>query len=690
MKFKLEFEVQGRIRINLLEKHISIKKADILQYYLEKIEFVKKVKIYERTGSVAILYDGRREDLIYYLQKFSYEKSKVPEVYLENSGRELDRYYREKIMTKVIKRYTKKLFMPKILRGVMISIRTLKYVKKAVQSLLKGKIEVEVLDGAAVSAAVLRGDFKTAGSIMFLLGIGEILEEWTHKKSVEDLARSMSLNTPRVWKVNEKEEELVDSANIVKDDLIKVYAGNVIPFDGVVYSGEAMVNEASLTGEPLSVPKDENVYVYAGTVVEEGEIIIKVKETSGTTKFEKIVKMIEETEKLKSSVESKAENLADRLVPYTFLGTGLVYAISRNITKAMSVLMVDYSCALKLSMPITVLSAIKEAREYNINVKGGKFLEAVAEADTIVFDKTGTLTEARPKVYDIVTFDNEESNEVLRIAACLEEHFPHSMAKAVVNEALEKGITHAEMHSSVEYIVAHGIASKIDEKRVIIGSYHFVFEDENSEIPEGQEKLFENISDEYSHLYMAIDGYLKAVILIEDPLREEAPLVIEELRKLGFSKIVMMTGDSERTAKAVAVKVGVDEYYSEVLPADKAEFVEKEKNMGRTVIMIGDGINDSPALSASDCGIAISDGAELARDIADVIIGADSLYGVLTLKKLSNELMKKIKKNYREIIGINSGLIIGGVTGVIQPTTSAFLHNGSTIGISVNSMKKML
>jgi len=547
-----------------------------------------------------------------------------------------------------------------------------------------------VLDATAIGVSVARGDFSTAGSVMFLLGIGEILEEWTHKKSVDDLARTMSLNVSKVWLKTEDQEVLVPASKIKAGDRIVIRMGTVIPFDGDIVDGEAMTNQASLTGESVSVRKTVGSYAYAGTVVEEGEITVGVKQVSGNSRFDKIVTMIEESEKLKSGVESKAEHLADRLVPYSLGGTALTYLLTRNVTKALSILMVDFSCALKLSMPISVLSAIREANLYNITVKGGKYLEAVAEADTIVFDKTGTLTKATPTVVDVVPFDGRTPDELLRIAACLEEHFPHSMAKAVVNAAKEKNLDHEEMHSKVEYVVAHGISTTIDDRNVIIGSSHFVFEDEKCTIPEGKQELFDSLPEEYSHLYLAIENQLAGVICIEDPLREEAKTVVAELKKTGFGKIVMMTGDSDRTASAIAKRVGVDEYYSEVLPEDKAAFVEKEKAAGRKVIMIGDGINDSPALSAADVGIAISNGAEIAREIADITVGADDLGQIVTLRRLSNRLMKRIQSNYRFIVGFNSGLIVLGVTGVIQPTTSALLHNTSTLAIGLKSMKNLL
>ena len=594
------------------------------------------------------------------------------------------------MVTLVVLHYGKKIFLPLPVRTFLTTLKSVKYIWKGVRTLAKCRIEVPVLDATAIGVSMLRGDFSTASSVMFLLGFGEILEDWTHKKSVDDLARSMSLNVSKVWLITEDSEVQVGTDEIKPGDRVRIHMGTVIPFDGIVTEGEAMVNEASLTGESMPVAKHESSYVYAGTVMEEGELTIRVKETSGSTKFEKIVTMIEETEKLKSAVESKAEHLEDRLVPYTLAGTALTYALTRNVTKALSILMVDFSCALKLAMPISVLAAIREANAHHITVKGGKFLEAVAEADTIVFDKTGTLTKAQPTVVDVVSFNGDSKENLLRLAACMEEHFPHSMAKAVMDAAKERGLTHEEMHSKVEYIVAHGISTMVDGRKAIIGSHHFVFEDEKCTIPVGKEELFRNLPEEYSHLYLGIEGKLAAVICIEDPLRPEAPEVIKQLRKAGFTQIVMMTGDSDRTAKAIAARVGVDKYYSEVLPEDKAKFVEEAKAQGRKVLMVGDGINDSPALSAADVGIAISDGAELAREIADITIGADDLSVMVTLKEISNGLMDKIHKNYRRIVGINGSLIALGVTGVIQPTMSALLHNTSTLLIGMDSMKSVL
>ena len=659
-------------------------------YYLHNEKQITFVKVYERTGDAVIEYIGERSDVILLLQRFRYEQVHLPIGVLENSGREVNAAYQEKLIGKVVMRYAAKWLLPYPIRAGLITLNSLKYIKNGVKTLAKGKIEVPVLDATAIGVSILRNDIDTAGSVMFLLGIGELLEEWTHKKSVGDLARSMSLNVSKVWLLHENGEVLVPAEEVQKGDHVVVHMGNVIPFDGNVVAGEAMVNQSSLTGESLAVRRMEGATVYAGTVVEEGELTIFVKATEGASKFEKIVAMIEESEKLKSGLESKAEHLADRLVPYSLGGTVLTYLLTRNVTKALSILMVDFSCALKLAMPISVLSAIREASLKDVTVKGGKFLEAVAEADTIVFDKTGTLTKAKPTVADVISFNGEEPDELLRIAACLEEHFPHSMAKAVVNAANEKNLKHEEMHSKVEYLVAHGISTTIGEKRVVIGSYHFIFEDEKVEIPEGTKEKFESIPAEYSHLYLAINQVLAAVICIEDPLREEANAVINTLHEIGIGKVVMMTGDSERTAAAVAARVGVDEYYSEVLPEDKAGFIEKERAAGRKVIMVGDGINDSPALSAADVGIAISDGAEIAREIADITIGADDLYQIVTLKVLSDGLMKKIQKNYRFIVGFNSILIALGIGGVIQPTTSALLHNGSSLYISLKSMNNIL
>ncbi len=690
MKFVVKHEIKGRIRVHFCQKRMTFEEADTLQYYLDSQEMITSSKVQERTQDATICYTGEKSAVIALLRSFQYEKVDVPDVYRQNSGRETNREYWDKLVTKVVVHYGNKLFLPMPIRTVITGVKSVKYIYQGIHTLLQRKIEVPVLDATAIGVSMFRGDLSTAGSVMFLLGIGEILEEWTHKKSVDDLARSMSLNISRVWLCNDGQEMLVPTTEIQTGDLVRVHMGNMVPFDGTVAEGEAMVNQASLTGESEPVRKYIESMVYAGTVVEEGELTIRVKETNGSSKFDKLVTMIEESEKLKSGLESKAEHLADRLVPYTLLGTGITYLLTGNITKAISVLMVDFSCALKLAMPIAVLSAIREASNYHVTVKGGRYLEAMAEADTIVFDKTGTLTKAQPTVKQVVAFNGMSENELLRIAACLEEHFPHSMAKAVVQAAIDRHLVHEELHSKVEYIVAHGISSKINDKKVVIGSYHFVFEDEKCAVPDGMMEAFDKLPSECSHLFMAIDHELAAVICIEDPLREEAAAVVRKLKETGISKVVMMTGDSDRTAKAIAARVGVDEYYSEVLPEDKASFVEEEKKAGRKVIMIGDGINDSPALSAADIGIAISDGAEIAREIADITVGADGLNELVTLKLISDGLMKRIHKNYRFIVGFNTGLIVLGVAGILQPATSALLHNTSTLMIGLKSMQDIL
>ena len=690
MKFKVLHNMRGRMRIHVMTNEMTDLQADKLEYDLAAQDMILAAKVYERTSDVVITYAGERQLLLSYLQTYYYSRKVEEDETLARSGRAMNRKYWDKLVNRVVLRMGSKFFVPAPIRTGLVLVKSLSYIKKALSCVGRRKIEVPLLDGIAITTSIVRGDYGTAGSVFFLLDFGEIMEEWTHKKSVDDLAKKMSLNVSKVWLNVDGKEVLTDVSKIETGDCVTVHMGNVIPLDGVIKEGEGMVNQASLTGEAIPVAKKPGGYVYAGTVLEEGELLIEVKENSGTTKYEKIVAMIEETEKLKSTVESRAEHLADRLVPYTLAGTGLVYLLTRNVTKALSVLMVDFSCALKLSMPISVLSAMREAQSHGITVKGGKFLEAMAEADTIVFDKTGTITKAQPVVSDVISFCDEEPDELLKIAACLEEHFPHSMAKAVVRAAMDKGLVHEENHSKVEYIVAHGISSRIQDKKVIIGSYHFVFEDEQCVIPQGKEELFESLSGECSHLYLAIDGVLVAVIAITDPIREEAPQVVSMLRKCGLSKIVMMTGDSERTAEVVAAKVGVDEYYSEVLPEDKASYVEKEHQAGRKVIMIGDGVNDSPALSAADVGIAICDGAEMAREIADITIAGDNLEELVTLKRLSNALVKRIHGNYRQIVGFNTGLILCGIGGVMQPATSALLHNTSTLAISVKSMKDLL
>ena len=692
MKFTIKHESRGRMRVHMEQYRMTYEQADTLLYVIHNHRNVTFVKVYDRTADAVIEYVGDREQIIELLRHFHYESANVPQTVIKTSGRELNNSYQEKLIGSVVWHYSKKLLLPLPIRIALTIGRSVKYIGIGLKCLLQRKIEVPVLDATAITVSLVTKDFSTASSIMFLLGIGELLEEWTHKKSVDDLARSMSLNVSKVWlRTPENQEILVESSKIEKGDKVVVHMGNVIPFDGEVLDGDAMVNQASLTGESVPVQRTVGNTVFAGTVVEEGEITIRVKEVEGNNRFDQIVTMIEESEKLKSELEGKAEHYADKLVPWTLGATGLTYLLTRNVTKAMSILMVDFCCALKLAMPISVLSAIREASLYNVTVKGGKFLEAVAEADTIVFDKTGTLTKAHPTVVDVVNFNDEySSDDMLRVAACLEEHFPHSMAKAVVDAASKRELSHEEMHTKVEYIVAHGIATSINGKRTVIGSYHFVFEDEKCVVPAGKEPLFESLPLYYSHLYLAIEGKLSAVICIEDPLRDEAAAVVTSLKKAGISKVVMMTGDSERTASVIAKKVGVDEYYAEVLPEDKAAFVEREKAKGRKVIMIGDGINDSPALSAANVGIAISDGAEIAREIADITVGSDDLYQIVTLKYIGNALMKRIKSNYRKIVGFNSGLIALGVAGVLPPTTTALLHNGSTILISVNSMKNLL
>ena len=690
MKFVIKHEIRGRIRVHLIGKAMSFAQADTLQYQFEQMKDVTAVKVQERTMDVTICYIGSRKHIITALGQFSYDKVEVPEVYLKNSGREMNRFYWDKLVDQTVVHFVNKIFLPAPLRAGIATVRSVKYIVQGVKTLAKRKIEVPVLDATAISVSLIRGDYKTAGAVMFLLSMGEILEEWTHKKSVGDLARSLSLNIDKVWLVTDDTEVQVSVAQIKEGDRIRVHMGAVIPFDGIEMEGEELDNKASLTGETLPVRKEAERPVYAGTVVEEGEITLLVKESTGSSKYEKIMTMIEDSEKLKSSLEGKAEHLADRLVPYTFLGTGLTLALTRNTVKALSVLMVDFSCALKLAMPLSVLSAIRESSAHDITVKGGKFLEAVAEADTIVFDKTGTLTKAQPTVVEVIPFDDRSPDELLRIAACLEEHFPHSMATAVVVEAMKRGLVHEELHTKVEYIVAHGISSTINDKKIIIGSHHFVFEDEGAVVPEDKKEQFEQLPEQYSHLYMAMDGKLVAVICIEDPLRVETAEVIRELKHLGIHKVVMMTGDSDRIAANIAQKAGVDAYYSEVLPEDKANFVEQEKKAGHKVIMVGDGINDSPALSAADVGIAISEGAEIAREIADVTIAADDLREIITLKKISNALMKRIDRNYKVIVGFNTALILFGVGGVLQPTMSALLHNTSTILISLKSMENLL
>ena len=688
MKCKILHESAGRLRIHAEQGRMTLRQADILEAYLRRVNGVTEVAVYDRTCDAVIHFHGAREAVVSALAAFSYETSAA--LAPEHSSRELNREYQDKLVFAVGRRMFNKLFLPLPLRTALTVVRSAKYIRAGLSCLLKRQLRVPVLDATAITVSMLRGDFETAGSVMFLLGLGDILDEWTHKKSVADLAGTMSLNIDKVWLETDAGSVLVPVGDVQPGDRITVRTGGMIPLDGKVVSGEAMVNQASITGEPLSVRKTAGGYVYASTVVEEGECCICVEKGAGSGRYDRIVHMIEESEKLKSNTEDKASHLADSLVPYSLGATALIWLLTRDPQRALAVLMVDFSCALKLSMPIAVLSAMREASAYHLSVKGGRFLEAVSEADTVVFDKTGTLTHAQPKVAQVVTFGGREENEMLRLAACLEEHYPHSMAKAVTAEASRRGLRHEERHSRVEYLVAHGISSSVDGEKVVIGSHHFVFEDEKCVIPAGDEAKFNALPEQYSHLYLAISGVLAAVICVEDPLRAEAREVIEGLRALGVSKLVMMTGDSDKTARAVAAAVGVDEYFSEVLPEDKANFIRAEHALGRKVIMLGDGVNDSPALSEADAGIAVSDGAAIAREVADITVGADDLYSLLILKRLSDALMARIHGNYRRIIGFNLMLIVLGVIGVLPPAASALLHNASTLAISLKSMTNLL
>ena len=688
MKCKILHESAGRLHIHAEQGRMTLRQADILEAYLRRVNGVTEVAVYDRTCDAVIHFHGAREAVVSALAAFSYEASAA--LAPEHSSRELNREYQDKLVFAVGRRMFNKLFLPLPLRTALTAVRSAKYIRAGLSCLLKRQLRVPVLDATAITVSVLRGDFETAGSVMFLLGVGDILDEWTHKKSVADLAGTMSLNIDKVWLETDAGSVLVPVGDVQPGDRITVRTGGMIPLDGKVVSGEAMVNQASITGEPLSVRRTAGGYVYAGTVVEEGECCICVEKGAGSGRYDRIVHMIEESEKLKSNTEDKASHLADSLVPYSLGATALIWLLTRNPQRALAVLMVDFSCALKLSMPIAVLSAMREASAYHLSVKGGRFLEAVSQADTIVFDKTGTLTHAQPKVAQVMTFGGREENEMLRLAACLEEHYPHSMAKAVTAEASRRGLRHEERHSRVEYLVAHGISSSVDGEKVVIGSHHFVFEDERCVIPAGDEARFDALPEQYSHLYLAISGVLAAVICVEDPLRAEAREVIEGLRALGVSKLVMMTGDSDKTARAAAAAVGVDEYFSEVLPEDKANFIRAEHALGRKVIMLGDGVNDSPALSEADAGIAVSDGAAIAREVADITVGADDLYSLLILKRLSDALMARIHGNYRKIIGFNLMLIVLGVIGVLPPATSALLHNASTLAISLKSMTNLL
>ena len=688
MKWNILHESPGRIRVHAMQKRMTMEQADILEYYLKAQEGVIEAKVYDRTGDAVIFYEGKREGMILALSRFSYKGNEglVP----SQTGRALNREYEDKLVLTVVDRVISTLFYPIPLKRVITGVKAIPYLFKGLQTLFQRKIEVSLLDAVAISASILTGDYDTASSVMFLLSVGEILEEWTHKKSVDDLARTMSLNVDKVWTLVQGEEVLLPLNEVEVGQEIIVRTGNMIPLDGKVSFGEAMVNQASMTGESIPVRKKIGSSAYAGTVVEEGECRIRVEKLAGSGRYDRIVKMIEESEKLKSATEDKASHLADKLVPYSLCGAALTYLLTRNVTKALAFLMVDFSCALKLSMPVAVLSAMREAGKHKISVKGGKFMEAISEANTIVFDKTGTLTYAKPKVEDIITFNNADENEMLRMAACLEEHYPHSMANAVVSEAEARDLHHAERHSKVEYVVAHGISSIYEGKHVLIGSYHFIFEDEHCTVPKGEEEKLANIPAEHSALYLAVDGELSTVILISDPLRKEAVGVIQDLKALGIDKVVMMTGDNKKTANAVARMVGVDEFHAEVLPEDKANFIKEEHRLGRKVIMVGDGINDSPALSEADAGIAISAGAAIAKEVADITIQEGDLYELVILKKLSNRLMKRIHSNYNFIIGFNAMLIAFGLAGIMTPSNSALFHNISTIATGLKSMTPLI
>ena len=691
MNCKILHESSKRMRVRMAQKRMTIKEADMLQYYLEGFDFVRKVIVYERTCDVAIYYkDNKRESVIRRLKKFNYNDTALLENMPNTSGRQITREFQETMVGMLLSFGVRKMFFPNILNSIYTVIKAAPLVWKGIKCLVKMRLEVDLLDALSVAISIVQGNYSTAGSLMLLLDIGNELEDWTHKKSVDDLARSMSLNVDKVWLVTDNEEVSVPISHVKTGDLIRVHTGNVVPLDGDMVSGEAMLNQASLTGESVPVEKRAGSRVYAGTVVEEGECLLRATVTNGQSRYDKIVSMIEDSEKLKSNTENMANRLADRLVPYSLLTTGLTYLFTRNITRALSVLMVDFSCALKLSMPLAVLSAMREAGNDRITVKGGKFMEAIAKADTVVFDKTGTLTYACPKVQKIIAIDGDDENQLLKIAACLEEHYPHSIANAVVKEAKERKIRHKEMHSEIQYVVAHGIASTIEGDKVVIGSYHFVIEDEKAQLSKDAKRKVQNLDHRYSHLFMAIAGRLAAIIEIADPLRKEAKDVLKKLKALGIKKTVMMTGDNQYTAEAIAKEVGVDKYYAEVLPEDKASYVEKEKAKGRTVIMIGDGINDSPALSAADCGIAISEGAAIAREIADVCISADDLNELVKLKELSNKLTKRVESNFRFIMGFNGSLIGLGILGILAPGTSSLLHNASTVGIALSSMTNLL
>lgn len=690
MKCTILHDLPGRLRVHLCCGRMTLQQADVLEYYLLAVDGVKSVKVYDRTRDAVVVYEAEREKLIRALARFAFDKAEKMELVPEHTSRALNREFEDKLAVTVMRRCISNLFLPVPLTSALAAFRSVKYIKEGLLTLWNRKLSVAVLDGTAVAVSVLRGDYNTAGSVMFMLRLGEILEEWTHKKSVADLASAMSLRVEKVWLQTGDTEVLTDIGSIRPGDRIVIRTGGLIPLDGKVVEGEAMVNQSSLTGESMPVAKRPGSPIYAGTVAEEGECVICVEKVSGSGRYDRVVHMIEESEKLKSTAEDKASRMADKLVPYTLGGTALAYLATRNVTKMLAVLMVDFSCALKLAIPIAVLSAMRESSGYHISVKGGRFLEAVAGADTIVFDKTGTLTNAEPTVAQIVPFGGRDENEMLRLAACLEEHYPHSMANAVVEEAKRRGLTHEEYHSQVQYVVAHGISSMVENKKVLIGSAHFIFDDEGCHIPEGEQPKYDALPAAYSHLYLCVDGELAAVICIHDPLRRDARAAVKELHDCGFTNVVMMTGDNRRTAEAVAREVGVDAVYAEVLPEDKAAFIREEKAKGHTVIMVGDGVNDSPALSEADAGIAISTGAAIAREIADITIASEDLFELVTLRRLSKALMNRIHGSYRLIVGFNLSLIALGVAGVLPPTTSALLHNGSTLGISLKNMTNLL
>ena len=690
MKCTILHEGKGRMRVHVEKVRMTLHRADVLEAYLNHNDAIVHAAVYERTGDVVITYTGRRSAAIAVLAGYKFDVAEYDALVTSTDSRRLNREYQDKMFDLVAGRCLRKLFLPAPLDAAYTAFRSIRFLWKGVRCVLSRRLEVEVLDALSIGVSLLRGDFGTAGSVMFLLNLGSLLEEWTRKKSLDDLARSMALNVDKVWVRSQGTEVLVPLTKVRSGDEVVVRSGNMIPLDGTVLEGEAMVNQAALTGEAMPVRKAEGSTLYAGTVVEEGECVFIAKAEGGSNRYDKIVAMIEESEKLKSSTESRALALADKLVPWCLGATVVTYLLTRNATRAISCLMVDFSCALKLSMPLAVLSAMRECGSYHITVKGGKYLEALSKADTIVFDKTGTLTRATPQVVEVVPFSGCNEREVLQLAACLEEHFPHSMANAVVRAAKERGISHEEMHSEVEYIVAHGIASRVGGQRVVIGSHHFVFEDEKCTIPTAEQQKFDALKPAYSHLYMAASGQLVGVICISDPLRPEAAAVLNGLRALGIRNTVMMTGDSERTAAAIAKQVGVDRFFAEVLPEDKANFVQQAKAEGHTVVMIGDGINDSPALSAADIGIAINSGAAIAREIADVTIKADSLEELVALKAIANSLQKRVHANYRFVLTFNSALIALGALGILQPASSAMLHNLSTIGISLKSMTNLL